>query len=345
MPKRKQQAAEPPSSSEEEQLQSGSGPEDAAGSGSSGSEGSDSDSDSDAFPSGAESSGSESSDDEAGEAFDQVDVDFGFYCPQEKDFHGLRTLLAGYLDGQQWAASDLADAIIQQGVASGVGSVIKCGEEDDPIGVSTVLNLSRHGGSKPLQELRSFLLAAAGGHRDRLEKAWSAPATGLVINERLVNCPPELAEPLQDSLYGEVEEAAADEELPKEEREQFTLKRFLMVVRAYADPSLLLAADDAPGSSKDGGKARATQQQQPSKKQKKQKGAGGAADAAAGVVHFLPEAECYQAVADWSFASPVADRLVGKDELQPCRVVMLVGAAGVAAARKQLAALMAAAGQ
>lgn len=44
----------------------------------------------------------------------QVDVDFGFYCPQEKDFHGLRTLLAGYLDGQQWAASDLADAIIQQ---------------------------------------------------------------------------------------------------------------------------------------------------------------------------------------------------------------------------------------
>ncbi len=48
--------------------------------------------------------------------------------------------------------------------------MIKCGEEDDPIGVSTVLNLARHGGSKPLQELRSFLLAAAGGHRDRLEK-------------------------------------------------------------------------------------------------------------------------------------------------------------------------------
>lgn len=133
--------------------------------------------------------------------------------------------------------------------------------------------------------------------------------------------------------------------LLQEEREQFKLDRFLMVVRAYADPSLLLAADDAPGSSKDGGKVRAVQQQHPSKKQKKQKGAGDAVDAAAGVVHFLPEAECYQAAADWSFAFPVADRLVGKDELQPCRVVMLVGAAGVAAARKQLAALMAAAGQ
>lgn len=117
-----------------------------------------------------------------------------------------------------------------------------------------------------------------------------------------------------------------------------------MVVRAYADPAHLPAAADAPGSSKDSGKGKAAQ---PNKKQKKQKAAAGgdAAGAAAGVVHFLPEAECYQAAAEWSFVFPVADRLVGKDELQPCRVVMLVSAAGVAAARKQLATLMAAAGQ
>ena len=70
---------------------------------------------SDGFPSGDDdSSGEESSDDEEGEAFEQVDVDFGFYCPQEKDFQGLRMLLQGYLDGQQWACSDLVDAIIQQ---------------------------------------------------------------------------------------------------------------------------------------------------------------------------------------------------------------------------------------
>ena len=57
-----------------------------------------------------------------------------------------------------------------QGAASGVGSVVKCGEEDDPIGVSTVLNLARHGASQPLQELRTFLLAAAGGHRGKLDQ-------------------------------------------------------------------------------------------------------------------------------------------------------------------------------
>lgn len=106
-----------------------------------------------------------------------------------------------------------------------------------------------------------------------------------------------------------------------------------MVVRAYTDPS---QQPDAAGGSK--------QQQQQQGKKKKQKGAAVAA-ASSGVVHFLPEAECYQAAASWSFSFPAADRLVGKDELQPCRCVMLVSAAGVAAARKQLAALMKAAAQ
>lgn len=169
-----------------------------------------------------------------------------------------------------------------QGDSAGVGSVVKCGEEDDPIGVSTVLPLSVHRGAAPLQQLRAFLAAAAGEHRQRLEQvrrgvrvvreacswrlgaarnaaadclhakgsarrassctfaglysapqqvlptpprppticpsprqAWDAPDTGLVVNERLVNCPPELAEPLQDSLFGEVAEAAEDGELPQ----------------------------------------------------------------------------------------------------------------------------------
>jgi hypothetical protein len=57
-----------------------------------------------------------------------------------------------------------------QGSTAGVGSVIKCGAEDSPIGVSTVLNLQRHGAAKPLQELRAFLLAGAGDCRQRLEQ-------------------------------------------------------------------------------------------------------------------------------------------------------------------------------
>lgn len=73
-----------------------------------------------------------------------------------------------------------------QGSSAGVGSVIKCGEEDDPIGVSTVLSLRRHADAKPLRQLHDFLLAAAGDeHRQRLEKvrcrlASLGPAPGVV---------------------------------------------------------------------------------------------------------------------------------------------------------------------
>ncbi len=72
-----------------------------------------SDASSDDFPSGAEES-SESSDDEAGQAFEQVDVDFGFYCPRETDYQGLQTLLQNFLDGKQWACSQLVEIILQQ---------------------------------------------------------------------------------------------------------------------------------------------------------------------------------------------------------------------------------------
>lgn len=129
------------------------------------------------------------------------------------------------------------------------------------------------------------------------------------------------------------------------ERDSFKLKRFLMVVRAYADP----AAAPPPPQQQQGSGAGASRQQQQQPKKKKTGGGGGAGGAGGGgaagpaLVHFLPEAECYQAAAEWSFSFPVADRLVGKDDLQPCRCVMLLSGAQVAAARRQLATLMQAA--
>lgn len=132
--------------------------------------------------------------------------------------------------------------------------------------------------------------------------------------------------------------------LLQEERDSFKLQQFLMVVRAYTDPAQRQAASAAGGAG--GSKA---PQQQPKKQKKMRSGSGAAAAAAAaaaaetGLVHFLPEAECYQAAAQWSFSFAAPDRLEGKDELQPCRCVMLLSGEQVAAARKQLAALMKAA--
>jgi hypothetical protein len=126
------------------------------------------------------------------------------------------------------------------------------------------------------------------------------------------------------------------------EREAFQLTQYLRVVRAYSDPTQQQQQQGAAGGS--GGASGSKPKQK-----KKQKGSGSAAAAAAaagaagdGIVHFLPEAECYQAAAEWSFTlpAPPGERQGGQDELQPCRCVMLVKAAQAAAARRQLATLM-----
>lgn len=56
----------------------------------------------------------EDEDDEEGEAFDNIQVDFQFFDPQEKDFHGLKALMHTYLDGLDYDCSNLVETIIQQ---------------------------------------------------------------------------------------------------------------------------------------------------------------------------------------------------------------------------------------
>ena len=42
-------------------------------------------------------------------------------------------------------------------------------------------------------------------------QAWDAAHTGLLVSERLVNCPPQLAPPLNQALFDEIEWAQEDE--------------------------------------------------------------------------------------------------------------------------------------
>jgi protein BCP1 len=106
MKKRKAEAVDEP---QEEQEQEEDGDASGSGDGSDSSGSGDSDS---AGPSVSEEE--ESADDEDGEAFNEVQVDFKFFDPQEPDFHGLRTLLHNYLDGADFDSSGLTDAVIDQ---------------------------------------------------------------------------------------------------------------------------------------------------------------------------------------------------------------------------------------
>ena len=78
-----------------------------------------------------------------------------------------------------------------------------------------------------------------------LLQAWDASGTGLLVSERLMNCPPQLAPPLQQALFDEVAWATEDEPTA-ELRASFRFKRYIALSRAYSDSA---AAQQPQGTS------------------------------------------------------------------------------------------------
>lgn len=326
-------------------IPSDSGSDEEPSSGSSGSSG-----DEDGSSSGPEVSDEpEAGDSDDPDAFDKIDVNFEFFDPKESDFHGLKALLHSYLDGQQYDSSPLVDAIIQQ---SQVGTVVRTGADEDPIAVMTVLNTQQHKGSGFMSHIKDRMLSKCRDTavKQQLSKAWEQPGTGLLINERLINSPPQLAPPLVQALFSEISWATEDEPT-QERRDAFKFKRYLLMTRVFCDPLPPEQAAAAAGgagpsnsSGKNGGKPPAgpgrppkapRQQQHPAKKQKQQQQQGQQSPGPV-VVYVRPEDEFFHQHASASFTFPVEGRAVGKDELQPLRLVMLLPASKVEAARAAL---------
>lgn len=79
-------------------------------------------------------------------------VDFDVFAPEEGDFHGIRALLASYLDDEAWDVSSLADVVIKSGAQ--VGSVVKAGDEGYVMGVISCLPLvAKVGAPSPASSL------------------------------------------------------------------------------------------------------------------------------------------------------------------------------------------------
>lgn len=139
---------------------------------------------------------SESSDDEDGEAFDSIDVDFEFFDPEEGDFHGIKTLLTNYLDGEKFDSSNVVDELM----ACPGSTVIKCGDEGNIIGIAAVLE-------NPIQGIQDFLLRHCS---EEVASRLHGKNMRLILHERLMNSPPQLAPPLMEAiLVPEVQETAS----------------------------------------------------------------------------------------------------------------------------------------
>ena len=66
-------------------------------------------------------------------------------------------------------------------------------------------------------------------------QAWETDGAGVVINERLLNCPPQLASPLHHGLFDEEIPWAVEDESTEELRQSFDFKHYLFVSRVYQD--------------------------------------------------------------------------------------------------------------
>ena len=188
---------------------------------------------------------------------------------------------------------------------------------------------------------------------------WDQAGTGLIVSERLINCPPQLASPLQHALFDEEIPWATEDEPSEELRNSFKFERFLFVSRVYQDNQ----GPPQPGPGPKKGKRRKVPTfcrmlplfcllpliqlqmgfQLPDHADLcscasaacdcSDCGGKQAERHAATMVYARPEDEFYHRHSSWSYSFPVTSRPVQKDELQPLRLVMLLSPKQAATAR------------
>lgn len=252
------------------------------------------------------------SDDEDNNSQDIVDVDFEFFDPKTEDFHGVKALLRSYLDDTAWDLSSLVDIILGQ---STVGTVIKTGEEESPIGIITALNLGRYKDSNPMKSVYKFLKDNV-SEPAKLEAIFDKQPSevGLLISERLINIPEELAPPLYRGILDEIAWATEDEP-SKVLRNSFNFKQYLIISRNFQQLQ------------------RKKKVVKPSKKQKKQhKQESKWRDqekVSEDIIYMKPEDELLHKLSQWSCKFPVNSESAAAHEirgLKQFRLVMLLTA-------------------
>uniref|UniRef100_A0A8C1X9B1 BRCA2 and CDKN1A interacting protein n=1 Tax=Cyprinus carpio TaxID=7962 RepID=A0A8C1X9B1_CYPCA len=149
----------------------------------------------------------EDSGDSEEEINEEVIVDFEAHAISDNDFHGIKTLLQQLFLKSHVNTSDLSDIIIQQ---NHIGSVIRQAEvpedsddEADPdevFGFISMVNLTERQGVECLEKLKDMLLeqcakSSSPDVQERFEQLLlgDGQSVGLLLSERFVNVPPQIA--------------------------------------------------------------------------------------------------------------------------------------------------------
>ncbi|KAI0520824.1 putative actin cytoskeleton organization and vesicular protein [Xylaria bambusicola] len=180
---------------------------------------------------------SDSSDDED---FDMVNVDFEWFNFNEKvDFHGMKNLIRQLfdVDATLFDVSALVDLILSQ---STIGSTVKTdGEESDPFAFVTALNIQEHRQKQPIAQLIEYLSEKAKATESLApipELLASGKHVGLVLSERVINMPSDVAPPLYSMLMEEIQDAVDD-------KEPYEFTHYLIVSKTYHEIESTLAEE------------------------------------------------------------------------------------------------------
>ncbi|KAM6185381.1 BRCA2 and CDKN1A-interacting protein [Rhynchocyon petersi] len=168
----------------------------------------------------------EDSDDEDAEIVDEeVNVEFEAYSISDTDYDGIKKLLQQLFLKAPVNTAELTDLLIQQ---NHIGSVIKQTDvsedsdddvdvdEDEIFGFISLFNLTERKGTQCVEQIKELLLSCCEQSTEQslqaqLDKVLgdASRPVGLLLSERFLNVPPQIALPMHQQLQKELAEAHA----------------------------------------------------------------------------------------------------------------------------------------
>ncbi|XP_065827852.1 BRCA2 and CDKN1A-interacting protein-like [Oscarella lobularis] len=172
----------------------------------------------------------------------EVQVEFEARQPEADDFHGIKRLLNQLFSSSPVNVGELTDLVLSQ---ENVGSVIKIrqsegdsddesDDEDNVFGLTTVINTRLHKDKGCVKEIiklietkcsdgevHSKLTALLHGNDDG--------DTGLLLSERFLNIPPQIALPSYKNLLDDIDRA---------KDASFNFRYFIIICKSYKEPDV-----------------------------------------------------------------------------------------------------------
>ncbi|XP_061857591.1 BRCA2 and CDKN1A-interacting protein [Colius striatus] len=173
----------------------------------------------------SDESGSEEDDDEEEEEEridEEVNIEFEAHSISDNDYNGIKKLLHQLFLKAPVNTAELTDILIQQ---NHIGSIIKQAEvqedssdddedDDEIFGFISCLNLTERKGTQCAEQIKELILSRCEKSCEQqvveqLNKLLndSAKPVGLLLSERFINVPPQIALPMHQQLQKELAEA------------------------------------------------------------------------------------------------------------------------------------------